>query len=194
MRAGELSEERVGTAAFLNDPAALCLTDGSVTWPESRDASERRMASLQQQWPTARPRVVTAVARKASPYLGRLKDATARQLSRGLVNDLDAFVMQSAGLQPSTGGASRLFSQLDPLQSLNLGPLDKVTIAAALVCCAARACLGDDESALGVSRWSSDIWTPPLAWRAARDEVVPWALGLRDPVAERVAARNTTGD
>ena len=110
------------------------------------------------------------------------------------MNDLDAFVMQSAGLQPSTGGASRLFSQLDPLQSLNLGPLDKVTIAVALVCCAARACLGDDESALGVSRWSSDIWTPPLAWRAARDEVVPWALGLRDPVAERVAARNTTGD
>ena len=42
-------------------------------------------------------------------------------------------------------------------------------------------------------RLASQITSPSRAKDALRRELVPWALGLRDPVAERVAAREAGG-
>ena len=208
MRAGELSEEQVRLAAYLGDQATLVLgLDGEATPPEDTFAWLEGFAD----WEEASARSQLAISRElAHRWHSATQESTFAEVIHGLEVQLSCpCESHEAGLKTAV---------LDCVANLDsdlIAPIPKRHAHATIQAVLGMACVCADVAetirlpthfsqktrhpSVGSIRLSEFLEACLKVVRAddlrdaIRDELVPWALGLRDPLAERVAARGAGG-
>ena len=191
MRAGELSEERVRLAAGLGNPVSCELLTVPLSEPGNMDHVCGRLEEYGESAITrstlATTRVVLSRMDPNSPALGPLLEGVA-VCERMEVQQVD----RPFGWATLYVEAKRLILEEDPrgAENVSLG-------YAALQVFNTLSLPGPDWQ--GGMRWALSRQEIALgglgsALEVIRNELVPWALGLRDPVADRVAAREAAGE
>jgi hypothetical protein len=170
VQTGALEAERLALAAHCGHPAALLI----VPARQSAEANLRDWALELERWrEQAWIRVAIAAARSA---LG--------PAPRGLARRAIALAEDYA-LQPSSELSDRALGFAVGRRR----PEGRLTVRAAFACAASITDVDPTAQVAEAMRAAIGVLGVGKVRAAVRDEVVPWALGRGDPVAERVRAR-----
>jgi len=195
VRAGSLSEARLRLAAFLGHEAAGLAARDPVAPPEPAEARwflwGRELARLDAEAPV---RCAVAIARHLLPELE--DDPFADDMARDCLRCAERWALDPWNPELVEAAAQALaFPDEDTAELGFPTPASRQALAAArMAAAAARGRREDSAAAQAALAGQAVLGDAQAVLRILRDEVVPWALGYRDPIAAQLANGEGAGE